>query len=164
MSECCCCPRTCVSVNRSVFQDLNQEPDVVLCEICTGSLDSRQKLIVLLPAVANDACDSHGDHTDHNPDLPTTLHVHIPENVFLNSFSHGAIVVSIQIGSCPFLMGCRRRFSRPVLSRSPPHLHVTPKPCRVHRQLLRRRSERSLPQPAGLVRADAEVQTRADFD
>jgi hypothetical protein len=34
----------------------------------------------------------------------------LPEKVFLNSFSHGSIVVSIAIRHCSFLMGCRSRF------------------------------------------------------
>jgi len=53
----------------------------------------------------------------------------------------------------------RDRLVRPDKSRSSRSFGLfdhTPKPCR-----LRRRSERSLPQPAGTVRADAEVQTRA---
>ena len=53
----------------------------------------------------------------------------------------------------------RDRLARPDKSRSSRSFELfdhTPKPCR-----LRRRSERSLPQPAGTVRADAEVDTRA---
>jgi len=53
----------------------------------------------------------------------------------------------------------RDRLVRPDKSRSSRSFGLfdhTPKPCR-----LRRRSERSLPQSAGTVRADAEVQTRA---
>jgi len=38
-------------------------------------------------------------------------------------------------------------------------LHVTSKPCRLHRH-----PDRTLPQPAGTVRADAEVKTRAVCD
>jgi len=77
-----------------------------------------------------------------------------------NSAVLASLLVSVPwVNSTGPLITCSGR----IAATMPPSLHplhVTPQLCRVRRQLLRRRSERSFPQPAGTVRADAEVQTR----